>query len=230
MFVRLIFMLVALAVSAPLAAQEPKAIGVEEWREILDGVAGTDDDSVVNLATRYINESTALVKAGNRAGAMRKSLISLVLTRHVLDRKERAGRLVARRDVAAVNRLQITLDSAGMAPRLMEQSAANLGIVLQERPSAMVIRLRAMPRPATPAERTVMIAAIKSKLIDPAAPIFGRADIVANQACVTVNAKNRDGGYVGNKEAVLYLNPRTGAWTSGGLIAYPHGMCLDTVE
>lgn len=230
MMIRIAFMLIALLASAPLAAQERTAIRVEEWREVLSGVPTNDDDSVLNVATRYSKESTGLVNAGNRAEALHKSMIVLVLTRQIHDRKEREGSSVGRQDADSINGLQNALVGAGLLQSTIRQSAVNLGLVLGEKPTNMVIKVRSGPRPATAAERTAMIAAIKKNLIDPTSPLFGRADVVGNQACFTVNSKNRFGGYTGNQEAVLYFNPATKAWTGGGMINYPHGVCLDTTD
>lgn len=82
--------------------------------------------------------------------------------------------------------------------------------------------------PATIAERKAMIALIRRHLVDPTSPLFGRADVIGNVACFTVNAKNRFGGYTGNQEAVFEFNSATKTWTGGGMITYPHGVCLDS--
>lgn len=230
MVIRTAVALVALLASAPLAAQARAEIAVEEWREVLSGVPTDDDDSVLKVATRYSNESTALINTGNIPEAIHKSMISLVLTRQIHDRKEREGSSVGRQDSDSINGLQTALVGAGLSQTTIRQSAVNLGKILGEKPASMVIKVRQGPRPATAAERAAMIAVIKKDLIDPTSPLFGRADVIGNQACFTVNSKNRFGGYTGNQEAVLYLNPKTKAWTGGGMINYPHGVCLDTAD
>lgn len=223
---------IAVFAAAPLSAQMQveKAISVDEWRQALSDVSTDDDDSILNLATRYTNESTDLINSGNRAEALHKSTMALVLTQHIFARKEREGHPAGRRDVDASGRLQTTLIGAGVPLGVMKLSAANLGLVLGQPAASMAVKVRATPRPATAAERTAMISVIKRGLIDPTSPLFGRADIVGNQACFTVNAKNRFGGYTGNQEAVLYFNAKTKTWTGGGTINYPHGVCLDTVD
>lgn len=229
MIVRVVLALVVMIFSTPLVAQANKVVTASEWRGVL-GDEATDDDSLLSLSTRYSSESTDLLNAGERAAGLRKSLISLVLTKHVHDRKERAGEGVERQAVESVNGLQRALTEVGISPSLMKQSAANLATVLGDKPSQMAIKARPTPRPATAAERRAMIAVIKSRLIDPTSPIFGRADIVGNEACFTVNAKNRLGGYTGNKEAVLRFDPKTKTWSGGGTIDYPHGVCLDAAR
>lgn len=229
MLIRIALALIAMLVSAPCAAQEQNPVTVKEWREILTGNL-TDDDNLLRLATSYSNESTALLRSGDRPAGLRKSLVSLVLTKHVHDRKERMGGRVERSAIDSVNGLQTAMLEAGVPQGLMRQTAANLGSALGEISTAMVIKERPTPRPATMAERKAMMAVIKSKLIDPTSPIFGRADVVGNQACFTVNAKNRFGGYTGNQEAVLEFNPKTKAWTGGTMINYPHGVCLDAAR
>jgi len=230
MLIRFAIIMFAVLASAPLRAQPVELIAAEEWREVLAGVTTDDDDSVLKVATRHSVESTTLLNAGNRSAALHDSVIALVLTRHVFERKERKGTPVANQDVAAVNGLQTALVAAGMSPGVMRRSAANLGVILGEAPTTMVIKSRPAQRPATAAERAAMTTVIRGRLIDPTSPIFGRADIVGNQACFTVNARNRLGAYTGNREAVLYLNPKTHTWTGGGMIDYPHGVCLDTIH
>lgn len=222
--------IVVLLASAPLAPQFRPAISVEEWREVLSGVRTEDDDSLLKVSSRYSEQSTAMIKSGNRQEATHKSLISLVLTKQIHFRMQQKGLLVERQHIDAANQLQTALEATGFSQSALTQSAINLGMVLNERPATMVIQVRQNPRPATAAERAAMIVAIKEDLIDPTAPLFGRADVVGYQACLTVNSKNRYGGYTGNQEATLYFNPKTKVWTGGGITNIPHGVCLDLLD
>lgn len=214
-------------VPVPVEAQTENAVTVAEWRKLLANVATDDDDAMLNVSSGAINASTALINAGDRAEALRKSMMGLVLSRHIMDRKERQGHRIDRDQIQSTNTLQNTLVDAGVSLVLMRKSAVNLGIALNEPPTTMMIKAPLKIRPATPAERAAMISVVKNSLIDPTSPIFGRADVVGNQACLTVNSKNRFGGYTGNQEAVLYYNSLTKTWKSGGTIDLPHGVCLD---
>jgi hypothetical protein len=74
-----------------------------------------------------------------------------------------------------------------------------------------------------------MIAAVRSGLIDPNSALYGAAHVVGNAACLTVNAKNRLGGYSGNQEALLVRDTRTKRWVSGGTNDVPHELCLEAL-
>ncbi len=223
---RFVLVLIALIVSASLSGQEQTSITIAEWHDILNGVPTDDDNRLISLATKYSNESTDLLNSGDRIDGLNKSVISLILSKHVLDRKLREGLKVEWRAFDSLNRSQAALIRAGIPQSSMKQSAMNLGFVLHETPSLMTIKVRPMPRSATPTERKAMIVLIKDSLIDPTSPIYGRSDVVENRACFTVNSKNRFGGYTGNQEAVLLFSQDLNVWVLGGTADLSHEECL----
>lgn len=219
--------IVAILVPASVEAQTENAVTVAEWREVLANVATDDDDALLNVWIEVMNASNDLIDAGNFSAALHKSTMGLVLSRHIIDRKEREGHRNDRDHILSTNNMQSALLKAGISLASMKKSAVNLGIAINETPTTMMIKASPKVRPATPAERAAMISVVRNNLIDPTSPIFGRADVVGNQACLTVNSKNRFGGYTGNKEAVLSYNSKKRTWNGGAIIGLPHGVCLD---
>lgn len=73
--------------------------------------------------------------------------------------------------------------------------------------------------------------AVKTGLKDPDSAKFGSYSVVTSKkggtyACITVNAKNSMGGYVGNKEAVVQKSKD--GWDLLTTIDFGRDMCLQT--
>lgn len=76
--------------------------------------------------------------------------------------------------------------------------------------------------------------AVKEFLNDPESAKFGEITIVENadgkEACATTNAKNRMGGYTGNKQITLSYNDKLQKWSAINGWNISHAMCVDIIS
>lgn len=222
---KILILLIFFALLSPQAtyAQQVSPISSEEWRSVLDGIPRTED-SLFNASTKLLDESTDLINAGRRGDSVRKNLMGIVLARHAYSINGRNARPEGQRVVRSLDAAQTALIQSGVPESAFAQSETSLRSVLG---AATPIPARRPIRRATPAERAAIIASVKKELIDPTSPIFGELGIVGETACITVNAKNRLGGYTGNKEILaVRIN---GKWSSGGSFPLPHALCLSAL-
>ncbi len=80
-----------------------------------------------------------------------------------------------------------------------------------------------MPDDAT---KKAILAVISASLRDPISATYGAAHMYKNGVCVTVNAKNGFGGYVGEREAYLVRDSDESQWKIVGLAPVSHMDCL----
>lgn len=218
----------ALAVAAIIQSSQTAPISVDEWRSILAGTS-TDPIALIRLSSSNSIRATALIRAGETADGQRLSAVSFVLSAHVVEGMRREGQSGYRDLADALRDNKSALLESGIPLSSLNVSAANLSLALGQTPSATPFRALApppAPRPATAAERRVLLAIISRNLIDPTSPIFGRSDIVGETACVTVNSRNRFGGYTGDQVALLAYSPELREWAFGGIANIPHSACL----
>lgn len=222
---RSIFLLSFVLTPAQIAyGQQVSPISSDEWRSVLDGIS-RNEDSLFNASSKLLDESTDLMNAGRRPDSIRKNLMGIVLARHVYSMNGRTSRPEGQRIVRSLDAAQAALIQSGVPESTFAQSETSLRSVLG---TATPAPARRPIRGATPAERAAIIASVKKGLIDPTSPIFGELGIVGETACITVNAKNRFGGYTGNKEILVVKVD--GKWSSGSSFPLPHALCLDTLS
>lgn len=221
-----------LAIASITQASQPTAIGVDEWRSLLADTSA-DPVALIQLSTTNSGRATDLIRSGDVEEGRRLSIVSFVLSAHVVEKMRREGQSGYRQLANALRDNQSALVDGGTPLVSLNLSASNLSLALGQTPSATPFRALApppAPRPATGAERRVLLAIISRNLIDPTAPIFGRADIVGEKACVTVNSRNRFGGYTGNQVAIFAYSPELREWALGGIANVPHSACLNTSD
>jgi hypothetical protein len=67
--------------------------------------------------------------------------------------------------------------------------------------------------------------AVRDSLKDPYSARFGAFTQIGDEACITVNAKNVYGGYVGDRQVSLYLSD--GKWVVANFLELTHKECVD---
>ncbi|MXP47419.1 hypothetical protein GRI43_08500 [Altererythrobacter luteolus] len=83
-------------------------------------------------------------------------------------------------------------------------------------------------------EKAAVENAVRGFLIDPDSAKFGEITIVetsdGRKACVTTNAKNRMGGYTGDKQISLFYDEEAGVWKAVTSWDWSHEMCLQAIS
>lgn len=222
---KLICLAAALALT-PLVADLAHAglnqqISEEDWRNVL-GEGPSDDTILITRSTELLTESTKAQNAGASDEAMRKRVMGLVLARYVNDRTTVRTSTV-RANYRALNKAEAALFEQGVSG--VELKAARIAL------EAVLGKVRPYVPPAsrvaTKLERSRFIEIMRNNLIDPESAIYGDAHVIGNSACMTVNSKNRFGGYTGKQEAVFDFDPTTRKWGGGAVLNLPHGVCID---
>ena len=76
--------------------------------------------------------------------------------------------------------------------------------------------------------------AVKDILNDPDSARFGEITIVdtadGRKACATINAKNRMGGYTGDKQMTLFYNDDLEKWSVVNDWEFSHETCIDIIS
>lgn len=83
-------------------------------------------------------------------------------------------------------------------------------------------------------EEAAVEGAVKAYLLDPDSAKIGEITIVetedGKQACATTNAKNRFGGYTGNKQISLSYDDEAGVWEAITSWEWSHDMCVRAIS
>lgn len=83
-------------------------------------------------------------------------------------------------------------------------------------------------------EKAAVEDAVRGFLIDPDSAKFGEITIVetsdGKKACATTNAKNRMGGYTGDKQISLFFDEEAGVWKPVTSWDWSHEMCVQIIS
>lgn len=83
-------------------------------------------------------------------------------------------------------------------------------------------------------EKGAVEEAVRDILNDPDSARFGEITIVdtaeGRKACATINAKNRMGGYTGDKQMTLFYDDDLQKWSVVNDWEFSHEMCIDIIS
>ncbi len=169
-------------------------------------------------------------------------LKGLTLSEYASDNSNVRGGSAWKRNRDAINTRKKELKTKGLTDEIYYQSLLNLKLILDKNKFIAKERedIKAIEKAETKAkekaksiktrhltnnEKNKVISAAKDGLYDPYSAKIGKITVLSNQyGCVTVNAKNRFGGYTGNKQIVVAKIE--GEWLAATSIDSPHVVCI----
>lgn len=222
----IMFILVVVLGASTVSAQEWRPIMVDEWRAILDGTSVKSDPAMIDRSASLVAEGAKLLEGESAKDGVKLAIGSLVLHKHVSERMKRRGLYISEDMVENMFKLRSAMRRRGVPDKIIVQSAESLADFLREPRSVMNFDASLAPRAATQAEKNAMISVVRPELIDPTAPIFGEASVIGDRGCLTVNSKNRFGGYTGNQQAYLIYDNIARHWVYETSRNDSHSICL----
>jgi hypothetical protein len=131
--------------------------------------------------------------------------------------------------VATKSLLPALVEKAQQSCQLAGYQFADIKSVSTDRPvDSPTAKFKAAIRTATPQEKAAMTKAVERSLLDPESARYRDSYVIpGSQACLEVNSKNRMGGYVGFKYAVL--TTVRGEWVFLNTLDGPASLCQDMI-
>ncbi|MCJ2178592.1 hypothetical protein [Novosphingobium album (ex Hu et al. 2023)] len=195
-------------------SQESEIFSPAEWRSVV-GDSRTQDE-LLDVMMKITREGSEATSAGRSGEGRHKLIMSLVLSRYILEYSRSKGEYVSQDLVYSSDKLENSLLSTGVTPAQINDAQRNLYIIMPK-----IAPLPSM-RPVNAGESAPIVAAIRKKMIDPNSLIIDKVYMYAplngiRGACAVFNAKNRMGGYAGRQSIIVYYE--NSQWNAGSASA-----------